>query len=153
MLAFSGAFHGRTLSDDGTPDQQIRAIQAVAAVAITADVYRVPFPSRIEGIAVEDTLRTLDALVLLGSGSAEAARAGRHHRAGAGRRRIQRCACRAHASAARCRDEHGILLVADEIQSGMGRTGRLFAIEHSGIEPDLTGRREVARRRAFRSRR
>jgi len=35
-----------------------------------------------------------------------------------------------------CR-EHGILFVADEIQSGMGRTGRMFAIEHWGVEPDL----------------
>ena len=34
-------------------------------------------------------------------------------------------------------DEHGILLVADEIQSGMGRTGRMWAIEHFGIEPDI----------------
>jgi 4-aminobutyrate aminotransferase/(S)-3-amino-2-methylpropionate transaminase len=34
-------------------------------------------------------------------------------------------------------DQHGILLVADEIQSGMGRTGRLWAIEHSGVVPDL----------------
>jgi 4-aminobutyrate aminotransferase len=32
---------------------------------------------------------------------------------------------------------HGILLVADEVQSGMGRSGRMFAIEHSGVEPDL----------------
>ena len=33
--------------------------------------------------------------------------------------------------------KHGILLVADEVQSGMGRTGRMFAIEHSGVKPDI----------------
>ena len=36
-----------------------------------------------------------------------------------------------------CATEHGILFVADEVQSGMGRTGKMFAIEHWGVEPDL----------------
>jgi 4-aminobutyrate aminotransferase len=34
-------------------------------------------------------------------------------------------------------DQHGILLVADEVQSGMGRTGKMWAIEHFGVEPDV----------------
>ncbi len=39
---------------------------------------------------------------------------------------------------ARIASRHGMLLVADEVQSGMGRTGRMFAMEHFGVKPDIT---------------
>ena len=45
-------------------------------------------------------------------------------------------------------DQHGILYVDDEVQSGIGRTGPVWAIEHYGVEPDLVVVRQVARRRA-----
>ena len=48
--------------------------------------------------------------------------------------------------------EHGIVFIADEIQSGMGRAGRWFAIEHEGRHPRHRPHREVPRRRASRSR-
>ncbi len=44
-------------------------------------------------------------------------------------------------------DKHGILLVADEVQSGMGRTGKWWAIEHSGVEPDIICRGQGHRQR------
>ena len=34
-------------------------------------------------------------------------------------------------------DEHGILMICDEVQSGIGRTGRMFCVEHSGVHPDI----------------
>ncbi len=47
-------------------------------------------------------------------------------------------------------DEHGIMLIADEVQSGAGRTGTLFAMEQMGVAPDLTTFGEIDRRRVSR---
>lgn len=98
-------------------------------------IFRIPFPVAHRGIGTEETLRCLD-LVLRSEGepSRVAAiiiepvqREGVFNVAPPELLRALRRIC----------DEHGIVFIADEIQSGFGRTGRMFAIEHAGVEPDL----------------
>jgi acetylornithine/succinyldiaminopimelate/putrescine aminotransferase len=56
-------------------------------------------------------------------------RGGHHHRAGAGRRRLLRGPAEFMQRLRALCDQHGILLIADEVQTGAGRTGTFFAIE------------------------
>jgi len=133
VIAFTGAFHGRTqlalnLTGKMTPYR--------AGVATSgSDVFRVPFPITHQGVDVHDTMAALDSLF---HNDVEPGRVaaiivepvqgeGGFHVAPPDLLRALRQLC----------DRHGIVLVADEIQSGIARTGRMFAIEHSGVEPDL----------------
>lgn len=133
VITFGGGFHGRTLLTLAMTGKV--APYKTGFGPFPADVYHVPFPMPYHGIQTKDTLRALDQLFtsdveperiaaiviepVLGEGGFYAAPTDllQHLRA----------LC----------DTHGIVLVADEIQSGFGRTGRMFAIEHSGVVPDL----------------
>lgn len=133
VIAFSGAFHGRTMLTGSLTGKIVPYKQGGGASA--PDIFRLPFPVDHRGIRVEDTMSALQALFY---GDVEPARVaaiivepvqgeGGFHVAPAGLLQALRELC----------DRHGILLIADEIQSGFGRTGRMFAIEHSRVEPDL----------------
>ena len=70
-----------------------------------------------------------------------------HHRAGAGRGRLRPVPPRFLRRIRELCTEHGIVMIADEVQCGFGRTGRLFAVEHYGIVRRPRRDRQVARRR------
>jgi len=133
IIAFSGAFHGRTLMTGTLTGKIVPYRQAVGSHV--PDVYRLPFPVDHRGIRVEDTLRALSSLFYADVEPARVAAIivepvqgeGGFHVASPALMRALRETC----------DAHGILLIADEIQSGFGRTGRMFGIEHTGVEPDL----------------
>ncbi|HEY4370190.1 MAG TPA: 4-aminobutyrate--2-oxoglutarate transaminase [Steroidobacteraceae bacterium] len=133
VIAFTGAFHGRTMMTASLTGKMVPYKQGSGSPA--PDIFRLPFPIDHRGVRVEDTLRALSSLFY---GDVEPSRVaaiiiepvqgeGGFHVAPPALLQALRKLC----------DTHGILLIADEIQAGFGRTGRMFAIEHSGVEPDL----------------
>jgi 4-aminobutyrate aminotransferase/(S)-3-amino-2-methylpropionate transaminase len=133
VISFHGAFHGRTLlalslTGSVTPYKQNFGPYA-------AEIYQAPFPYEYRGWSSERALAALHELFessvspdrvaaiiiepVLGEGGFVPAPAPFLQELRA------------------LTERHGIVLIADEIQSGFGRTGRFFAIEHSGVKPDL----------------
>lgn len=133
IITFVGGFHGRSLFASALTGKVEPYKSAFGAMA--AGVFHVPFPSPETGITVEESLRALD-FIFRADVSPKAVAAimlepvqgeGGFHIASPVFLAALRNIC----------DEHSILLIADEVQTGFARTGRMFAIEHSGIKPDL----------------
>ena len=133
VIAFTGGFHGRTLLTMAMTGKVLPYKRAFAP--LPSEVYHVPFPIPHYNTTVEDSLK---ALQFLFKADVEPARVaaiiiepvqgeGGFHTAPPELLKALRKIC----------DDNGILLIADEIQSGFARTGKMFAIEHSGVEPDL----------------
>jgi 4-aminobutyrate aminotransferase / (S)-3-amino-2-methylpropionate transaminase / 5-aminovalerate transaminase len=133
VIAFTGAFHGRTLLGSALTGK-VSPYKRAYGPAVP-DIYHLPFPVEHYGTTVEDSLKALSflftadvppervAAIIIEPVQGE----GGFHVAPAELIRALRRIC----------DEHGILLISDEVQSGFARTGRMFGIEHSGVEPDL----------------
>jgi 4-aminobutyrate aminotransferase/(S)-3-amino-2-methylpropionate transaminase len=133
VIAFSGGFHGRTLACISLTGK-VQPYKAGFGPMLP-EVYHLPYPMAYHGVTTEDSLQALELLFKADVDPARVAAIiiepvlgeGGFYAAPAELMRKLRALC----------DSHGIVLIADEIQSGFGRTGRMFAIEHSGIEPDL----------------
>ena len=133
VIAFGGAFHGRTSLGMALTGRAVPYKRGLDSWL--PGIFRVPFPAAHRDISVRDSLRALD---LVMRGDVEPSHiAAMIIEPVQGEGGFHVAPPELLAELRRICDTHGILLIADEIQSGFGRTGRMFAIEHAAIEPDL----------------
>ena len=134
VVAFGGAFHGRTfmgMSLTGKVEPYKKGFGAMMP-----DVFHVPFPVDLHGTSTEDAMGALTKLFKADLDPGRVAAIiiepvqgeGGFYPAPAALMRGLRELC----------DEHGILLIADEVQTGFARTGHMFAMEGYGVAADLT---------------
>jgi 4-aminobutyrate aminotransferase / (S)-3-amino-2-methylpropionate transaminase / 5-aminovalerate transaminase len=133
VIAFEGAFHGRTWMALTMTSKTHPYKKGLGPFA--PEVYRTPYPNAYRGPDARTALAALEGLFTTHVSPEHVAAIVFEPQQGEGGflpapqefvdglRRI-------------C-DDHGIVLVADEVQTGFGRTGRMFAMEHFGVEPDL----------------
>jgi 4-aminobutyrate aminotransferase len=133
VIAFTGGFHGRTMMGMALTGKVVP--YKVGFGPFPSEVYHAPFPMQLHGISTEDALAELQhifkadidpkrvAAIILEPVQGE----GGFYQAPADFMRALRGIC----------DQHGILLIADEIQTGFARTGKMFAMEHYDVLPDL----------------
>ena len=133
VIAFEGAFHGRTLL--ATTLTGKAKPYKVGFGPLVPGIFHAPYPDAYHGISVEGCLACLDHIFKTAIPVEEVAAMivepvqgeGGFNPAPPAFLQALRKIC----------DDNGILLIADEIQSGMGRTGKMFAFEHAGVEPDM----------------
>ncbi len=133
IIAFNGGFHGRTNMAMGLTGKVVPYKAGFGP--FPGEIYHAPFPNTFHGVSQEDSLRALNDLFSVDIEPCRVAAIiiepvqgeGGFYIAPPEFMRALRELC----------DQHGILLICDEIQTGFGRTGRMFASEHANVEPDL----------------
>ncbi len=134
IVAFAGGFHGRTFMGMSLTGK-VQPYKAGFGPMMN-DVWHLPFPNDLHGVSTDDALAALDRLFKADIDPARVAAIivepvqgeGGFYEVPAGFMQRLRAVC----------DQYGILLIADEVQTGFARTGKLFAMEHHGVAADLT---------------
>ncbi len=133
VIAFTGGFHGRTLMGMALTGKV--APYKIGFGPFPSDVFHAPFPNPLHGVTTADSLKAIDYLFKADIDPKRVAAIifepvqgeGGFYPAPAEFVRALRKLC----------NEHGILLIADEVQTGFARTGKLFAMHHYDVVPDL----------------
>lgn len=133
VIAFSGAFHGRTLMGMALTGKVVPYKKNFGP--FPAEIYHAPFPHDFHGMSVDQALAGLDRMFAADVDPARVAAFIVEPVQGEGGFNVAPVeflrALRAIA------DRHGILLISDEVQAGMARTGKMLSIEHADVTPDL----------------
>ncbi len=133
VIAFGGGFHGRTFMAMALTGKVVPYKAGFGP--FPPEVYHAPFPIAYHGVSVQDSLDALEQLFKYDIEPARVAAIIVEPVLGEGGFYI--APPEFLQALRRLCDRHGIVLIADEIQTGFARTGRMFAVEHAGIEPDL----------------
>ena len=133
IIAFSGAFHGRTMMGCALTGKV--APYKIGFGPFPAEIYHAPFPVDLHGVSVEDSIKAIHTLFKSDIDPKRVAAIILEPVQGEGGFYVTPPALM-QALRNEC-DEHGILLIYDEVQTGFGRTGKLFAAEHYDVMPDI----------------
>lgn len=134
VIAFTGGFHGRTFMGMSLTGKVVPYKNGFGPMV--PDVFHVPFPVEMHGQTIEDSFAVLEKMFKADiDPSRVAAFIVEPVQGEGGFYEVPRAFMQKLREIA---DKHGILLIADEVQTGFARTGKLFAMEHFGVVADLT---------------
>ncbi|MDD0972994.1 4-aminobutyrate--2-oxoglutarate transaminase [Pseudomonas fontis] len=134
VIAFTGAYHGRTMMTLGLTGKVVPYSAGMGLMP--GGIFRALYPNELHGVSIDDSIASIERIFKNDAEARDIAAIILEPVQGEGgfyvapkefMKRL-RALC----------DQHGILLIADEVQTGAGRTGTFFAMEQMGVAPDLT---------------
>ncbi|EKM0362244.1 4-aminobutyrate--2-oxoglutarate transaminase [Cronobacter turicensis] len=133
LITFGGGFHGRTFMTMALTGKV--APYKIGFGPFPGSVFHAQYPNALHGVSVDDAMASLERIFKADIAPDQVAAIVLEPVQGEGGFNVAPPAFM-ESLRALC-DEHGILLIADEVQSGFARTGKLFAMEHYSVKPDL----------------
>ena len=133
IISFSGAFHGRTMMGMALTGKVVPYKTGFGP--FPGEIYHAPFPASYLGVSTEQAVAALETIFKADIEPSRVAAIIVEPVQGEGGFYVAPAAFLERVREI-C-DQHGIVMIVDEIQTGFGRTGRMLAIEHSGVTPDL----------------